>query len=353
MVAALFAANLTLTVRGGDLEFKSKPSKPAALRVVGPSQSVPERTPPVTLFVTPPAKSDVAIIPVAPTRPPVVLQTQALEDSAPTATPAMHRVDQSTKAALATGRQPTVGANDSLKEPLFFKSGLQSERGSKPEATATTIRPAALQQSNDVEADFNDDEFFDDSPETETLPPAAPAIEELPEYQPEEAIEEVSTPEPIDAPNPFGLKPLAQLSTNILVPQPQDGLPDDLAAARFDREDLILNAQCAGRDWALTDYRWEASRLCHGPILFEQLNAERYGITYGCCQPIMSSLHFFATIPALPYKVWANGHDHCQYALGYYRPGSWASPQRYRARLSADAALFEAGIIVGLIYILP
>jgi hypothetical protein len=67
----------------------------------------------------------------------------------------------------------------------------------------------------------------------------------------------------------------------------------------------------------------------------------------------MSSLHFFATIPALPYKVWAHGHDHCQYALGYYRPGSWASPQRYRARLSADAALFEAGIIVGLIYILP
>jgi hypothetical protein len=103
----------------------------------------------------------------------------------------------------------------------------------------------------------------------------------------------------------------------------------------------------------VTDYRWEASKLCHGPLLFEQLNAERYGITYGCMQPVVSAAHFFVTVPALPYKVWAQGHDHCQYVLGFYRPGSPAKPQCYRPRISADAGLFEAGVIVGLIYILP
>jgi hypothetical protein len=87
--------------------------------------------------------------------------------------------------------------------------------------------------------------------------------------------------------------------------------------------------------------------------LFEQLNAERYGITYGCLQPIVSGAHFFVTVPALPYKVWAQGHDHCQYVLGYYRPGSYAKPQCYKPRISADAGMFEAGVILGLIYILP
>jgi hypothetical protein len=169
--------------------------------------------------------------------------------------------------------------------------------------------------------------------------------------------------EPVPAPNAtqpnpatiFGLRPMSSLSTNISIPPTKDeeSLPEDAALRRFEEEGLIAHAGDVGRDWALTDYRWEASCLCHGPVLFEQLNAERYGITYGCLQPIVSGAHFFVTVPALPYKVWAQGHDHCQYALGYYRPGSYATPQCYKPRISADASLFEAGVILGLIYILP
>lgn len=168
--------------------------------------------------------------------------------------------------------------------------------------------------------------------------------------------EELASPEPdadTEAASNFGLKPMSAMSIDIAPPQGEGGHPEDFAAARFERERIIDPAQDVGRDWALTDYRWEASMLCHAPLLFEQVNAERYGITYGCLQPLVSGAHFFATIPAVPYKVWANGHDQRQYALGYYRPGSYAEPQCYKPRISADAGLFEAGVILGLIYALP
>jgi hypothetical protein len=170
------------------------------------------------------------------------------------------------------------------------------------------------------------------------------------------SVEEISPPEPVEdlrAANDFGLKPMSAMSINIALPKGEGGHPEDFATARFDRERTIDPAQDVGRDWATMDYRWEASMLCHGPLLFEQLNAERYGITYGCLQPVVSGAHFFATVPTIPYKVWANGHDQCQYALGYYRPGSYARPQCYKLRVSADASLFEAGIILGLIFALP
>lgn len=169
-------------------------------------------------------------------------------------------------------------------------------------------------------------------------------------------MEDVPSPEPAAdhrAANNFGLKPMSAMSIDIAPSQGEGGHPEDFAAARFDQEQTINPAQNIGRQWALTDYRWEASMLCHGPLLFEQVNAERYGITYGCLQPMISGAHFFATVPALPYKVWANGHDQRQYALGYYRPGSYARPQCYKPRISADASLFEAGVILGLIYVLP
>lgn len=151
----------------------------------------------------------------------------------------------------------------------------------------------------------------------------------------------------------FGLRPMNQLSINITAPEPDDGLPVNFAGERFSQEPVIASAERAGRDWAITDYRWEASLLGHGPILFEQLNAERYGITYGYLQPIVSGAHFFASVPAVPYKVWAQGRERCQFTLGYYRPGSCSQPQCYRPRISADAGLFEAGVILGLIFALP
>jgi hypothetical protein len=150
----------------------------------------------------------------------------------------------------------------------------------------------------------------------------------------------------------FGLKPLSRLSIEFAAHDPKGELPANVAADRFAQENRLASAVGAGRYWAMTNYHWDAPLLCHEPLLFEQLNAERYGITYGWMQPIVSGAHFFVTVPALPYKIVAQGH--CpQYTLGYYRPGSCARPQCYKPNISAKAGLFEAGVILGMIFILP
>ena len=41
-------------------------------------------------------------------------------------------------------------------------------------------------------------------------------------------------------------------------------------------------------------------------------------------QPVVSGVHFFGTLPILPYKMGVEQPWECMYALGYYEPGSCA-----------------------------
>ena len=108
------------------------------------------------------------------------------------------------------------------------------------------------------------------------------------------------------------------------------------------------------RNWVPSTFTWTASALCHKPLYFEQVQLERYGHTAGPFkQPIISGAHFFFTITALPYKMAINPPMECQYALGYYRPGSCAPWHIPPVPLSVRAALAETGAWVGGIYIIP
>lgn len=117
---------------------------------------------------------------------------------------------------------------------------------------------------------------------------------------------------------------------------------------------LITDHNTAGRNWGPSTFTWTASAVCHKPLYFEQVQLERYGHTAGPFkQPILSGAHFFATIGVLPYKMAINPPMECQYALGYYRPGSCAPWHIPPVPLSVRAALVEAGAWVGGIYIIP
>ena len=72
-----------------------------------------------------------------------------------------------------------------------------------------------------------------------------------------------------------------------------------------------------------------------------------------CIQPVISGAHFFATIPVLPYKMGLEDPCECIYALGYYRPGNCAPKLIYPIPLSLRGALYEAGAISGLVFLLP
>jgi len=81
-------------------------------------------------------------------------------------------------------------------------------------------------------------------------------------------------------------------------------------------------------------YTWECYTYIspvfyHKPLYFEQPNLERYGQgTYRCLQPAASSIHFFGTIPLLPYKILTQHPCEKHYTLGNQRPGNCNAVQK-------------------------
>jgi len=146
-------------------------------------------------------------------------------------------------------------------------------------------------------------------------------------------------------------KPIAALSTNIL---PSRGeLPPNFAAARFERAGSELHVVGTSRHWIELVYDWEATAFCHGPLYFEEPNAERVGHTAGLAQPVVSGAHFFARIPALPYMMTAELPFECIYTLGHDRPGSYARLRYIRLPVSVSGAAVQAGVVIGLVYLIP
>lgn len=112
--------------------------------------------------------------------------------------------------------------------------------------------------------------------------------------------------------------------------------------------------QLEPRRWPQITYMWKAAGLCHKPLYFEQVALERYGHSWGpYTQPIMSGVHFFGTLPILPYKMGLQTPNECVYALGYYRPGSCAPYLVGGVPFTWRAAGYEMGVVTGLNFIIP
>ena len=108
------------------------------------------------------------------------------------------------------------------------------------------------------------------------------------------------------------------------------------------------------RQWTPLTLTWKSSGLCHKPLYFEQIQLERTGHTCGpIMQPLLSGAHFFGSVAALPYKMGIHPPLECQYALGYYRPGSCAPFLIPPVPLSVRGALAQTGAVLGLIYTIP
>jgi hypothetical protein len=101
-------------------------------------------------------------------------------------------------------------------------------------------------------------------------------------------------------------------------------------------------------------FSWEATEFWHHPLYFDDVPLERYGqMRHPLLQPVWSGVHFFGTLPLLPYKMGVDRPCDRIATLGYYRPGSAAPPVGRRLPLEADAATIEAATWVGLILLLP
>lgn len=184
-------------------------------------------------------------------------------------------------------------------------------------------------------------------PTVPTAPPSLPNFGEspLPGVPDTQSAQGTGSYANEPCPKPGDLKPISQL-TNVIRASTGD-LPQECTID--DRVEPSTN-----RPWACTTFTWKASGLCHKPLYFEEQNLERYGHSTGpLSQPIVSAAHFFGTIPLLPYKMGIRAPWECEYALGYYRPGSCAPYVIPGVPITARAVAAQAGAVAGAYYILP
>jgi len=114
------------------------------------------------------------------------------------------------------------------------------------------------------------------------------------------------------------------------------------------------DAVYGGRNWMASTFTWKASALCHKPLYFEEIQLERYGHTAGpWVQPFISGAHFFVNVATLPYHAGINPPRECQYALGYYRPGSCAPWLLNPIPLSLRGAAVQAAAVTGVAILIP
>jgi hypothetical protein len=166
-------------------------------------------------------------------------------------------------------------------------------------------------------------------------------------------------PEPIEAPNPSPsdeeldpyspFKPIGRIG--LAIESPLGGARPE-GKSLVDQEEGIPVTTVLARPWPTISYTWVAAATRHNPLYFEEINAERYGYTCSpCLQPVISTAHFFGTIPALPYLKGADCPWECQYTLGHYRPGSCNPWRRHYWPVSARGALCQAGVVTGVVFL--
>jgi hypothetical protein len=129
--------------------------------------------------------------------------------------------------------------------------------------------------------------------------------------------------------------------------------PPDAAAAVFGPEQR--SAPAAGeRPWKPVLTCWTAANLWHRPLYFEEAMLERHGQSHcPLVQPALSGARFFLTFPALPYAMTVDPPCRPVSTLGSFRPGTSAPLLCQRPPLQVDAGLVEAGVLIGLIFLIP
>ncbi len=92
----------------------------------------------------------------------------------------------------------------------------------------------------------------------------------------------------------------------------------------------------------------------HAPLYFEDAELERCGRSFGAFQPVISAAHFFGTLPLVPYKMVNQPPTRAVRTLGDCRTcGRYCCRDNFLPSFDGTAALFEAGAITGLIFLVP
>jgi len=121
----------------------------------------------------------------------------------------------------------------------------------------------------------------------------------------------------------------------------------------FPDEPVLSKNAYAGRDWPGYTLFVEPNFVAHKRLLFEQINAERYGWDLGVIDPPLSAGLFFADVALLPYHAFTDPFRCCSTGAGYCLPGDPVPYLLYPPELSLTGAAAEAGAVVTVLAIFP
>lgn len=144
-----------------------------------------------------------------------------------------------------------------------------------------------------------------------------------------------------------GLKPIGSLTVNI-DPPPGD-LPTDVAGPLFASKGDIFQRSEYTPGSPRFSYQDPRFAFCHNPLYFEQVLLERYGMSLGIMQDVVSAGYFFGSVAMLPYKMVMDGPRQC--VTTYGRGEAYRHQGRWPRRLGA--ASVQTGLAIGLILLLP
>jgi hypothetical protein len=121
----------------------------------------------------------------------------------------------------------------------------------------------------------------------------------------------------------------------------------------FPEEPILTRERYAGRHWAPLHEIVEPVYTCHGRLLFEQPNSERFGWDLGIVQPLVSVGAFYWDVATLPYNVFKDPCRHFDCSAGKCLPGDPMPFLLYPPEWSITGSLAEAATITGLIFVFP
>lgn len=263
--------------------------------------------------------------------------------------------------AIALSLGSMTRADDTIAGELIPSPAVANELFGEPDFVAFTDVAADYVAPDDVEPDGAEPALS----EPVAIEPAQPT----PVEAPAPVVEPAALPE-ASVPTPQALwqdRPIASLKATLHYTK--GDLPPNKAAPRIAEAALIGETFGDIRPWVLSNYEWEAPATRHLPLLFEEPNLERMGYTplhrpnrpedrprpriAECMQPLISGAHFAGNLVMIPYR--AGYQPLCQpvYTLGVDRPGSPAYYRKHETPLSLRGALYQAGFMTGLVFIIP
>ncbi len=198
--------------------------------------------------------------------------------------------------------------------------------------------------------------------------PPEERIATLPDEQPQPGTEAV--PEPVTSPTQlkrisdiqpfFDYQPVSAIKGEVcwdICPRP-DGLPckpdENGNMPECPSEFKLSDAAYSNRMFADSLYQWQAPNQYHNPLYFEDPALERYGHVHcELVQPFVSVARFGVQLAGLPYQMTIDPACKKMYNLGYYRVGECAPKKYYRIPWNTHAAVNEAAVWTGLLFLFP